>query len=1529
MTSRETPSQPKTPQSQPDLRSNTVQILVANEGNRTAISEMLSDEFDVDTSRSVQEADLYLVEDRLFDKYRDDLRERIAQSHPVFCPVVIVRRDRTRPDNTADTDERGSETPILIDEFVEAPINRQLLVSRLRSLLVRRQQSLELQRQVATLERQERDLRRFERAVEDSGTPTVITDTEGVIEYVNSKFEELTGYPGSSLFGHPLERFLAEESPGRVSESFWRTMAERSEWEGELLIERKDDRRRIAEATITPIRDDAEKNDGFVVVMPDITPRVEQEQLLRDREQELDLLRQILSRYLRHNLRNGLNVILGYAELLEATLPEVDAEDATKIKETAKRLIKTSEEARKYSTLIERESEFAPHDVSATIEGIVSDVREKYPGLSIETELPEECHILASGGITEAIHGVIDNAARHNTADSPWVRVTVTESDSVQIVIEDNGSGISDLERETLDRGSETALKHSQGIGLWLSKWIIEKGDGRLSLDTTDGGGTRVTIDVPPVERIGSRGLEVSDLKAREQRLKTITQRMTDAVIEVDPSWEITYVDEQAENILGIDADAVQGTRFWDAFPDTRDTRFEAVYREVMQSRSAQMIEEYYGGIDGWLAVYVYPDFDGGLSFYFRDVTGQKERERELGRAHSRMELALEQTNAAVWEWVLETDSITMHPERDPVSETKLRTIDDFFEEVYPGDRSRVREALETAVETESPYDVEYRVRVDEGVRWAADHGELQYDADGDATRMLGVVRDITERKEREAELELKSQAMDEAPVGITITDPARADNPIVYANDRFERLTGYPKQEALGLNCRFLQGESTDAERVTEMRESIGAGQPVTAELRNYRKDGTEFWNRITIAPMRADGGEITNFVGFQRDVTDNKESEQYRQRIYEITSAAQKPPAQKIEQLLELGREMLEMENGHVAEIDRDRQRHTVWYATGSGLATSGMVNDLADTFCRRTIDTDGSLDIRDVEATSAIEGSIDPIEGIGCYVGTKLVFEEELFGTVCFVDREPRTVPVTDREKALVDLIGRWIGHILQSERQREAREAILSRMTDALFSVDDEWRITYTNDDARAVLNTAMGASYSSEELHRRRLWDEIPGLAGTRFGEKYREAMDTQQSVTFREYYEPLDAWFDVRAYPSASGVSVYFSDVTEKEKRETEIRTRERTLRELYEVISDTTRSFDEQVRGLLEIGTDAIGVEYGSLSRIRGDTYTFEVVDAPAGTISPDDVVDLSATNCERAVLTEETVVLADVAADPEASEKDGHTEWGIDCYVGTPVFVDGEVYGTFCFYSEERRPEPFSEWEVTLVDLMGKWISYELDRRRTEKRLRRQNDRLDRFASVVSHDLRNPLRVAEGRLELAAEECQCHIDHHERISDALGRMDELIEDVLTLARDGDEIDELEHVDLGALIESSWENVDTKAATLVIETATAIRADGSRLQQLLENLLRNAIEHGGGDVTVTVGKLDDGFHIADDGSGIPAEERERIFDSGYSSTDDGSGFGLGIVQEIVAAHGWDIRVTESDSGGTRFEITGVEFVAE
>jgi signal transduction histidine kinase len=204
----------------------------------------------------------------------------------------------------------------------------------------------------------------------------------------------------------------------------------------------------------------------------------------------------------------------------------------------------------------------------------------------------------------------------------------------------------------------------------------------------------------------------------------------------------------------------------------------------------------------------------------------------------------------------------------------------------------------------------------------------------------------------------------------------------------------------------------------------------------------------------------------------------------------------------------------------------------------------------------------------------------------------------------------------------------------------------------------------------------------------------------------------------------------------------------------------------------------------------------------------------------------------------------------------------------------------------------------------------------------LERSNDRLQGFASIISHDLRNPLTVAQGRLELMAEES----DHDAiaTIDRMLDRMEAIIEDVLLLAR-GTEVEETEAVDLELVAAEAWSHVETSEADLVTPDSVTFEADRNRTLRLLENCFRNAVEHAGPEVTVDVGPLAEGFYVADDGPGIDRADPSEVFEAGVTTSEEGTGLGLMIVQDIASAHGWTVAVTESAAGGARFEFTGVE----
>ncbi|MFB6195054.1 MAG: ATP-binding protein [Haloplanus sp.] len=216
--------------------------------------------------------------------------------------------------------------------------------------------------------------------------------------------------------------------------------------------------------------------------------------------------------------------------------------------------------------------------------------------------------------------------------------------------------------------------------------------------------------------------------------------------------------------------------------------------------------------------------------------------------------------------------------------------------------------------------------------------------------------------------------------------------------------------------------------------------------------------------------------------------------------------------------------------------------------------------------------------------------------------------------------------------------------------------------------------------------------------------------------------------------------------------------------------------------------------------------------------------------------------------------------------------------------------------------------------------------DRQRQIRDLEQQKAQLERFASTLSHDIRNPLNVARGRTELAMESDDT--DNLDHVLDALDRIEGIIDDLLTLSREGRTIDDRERVSLAEVARDAWRTTGTGEARLDVEVDphVSVYADRTRLLNAFENLFRNSVEHGGPAVTVTLGRHDDGFYVEDDGPGIPPEERESVFEYEYT-TAGGTGLGLAIVDAIAQAHGWTTDAREGSDGGARIVFSDVKLV--
>jgi len=363
---------------------------------------------------------------------------------------------------------------------------------------------------------------------------------------------------------------------------------------------------------------------------------------------------------------------------------------------------------------------------------------------------------------------------------------------------------------------------------------------------------------------------------------------------------------------------------------------------------------------------------------------------------------------------------------------------------------------------------------------------------------------------------------------------------------------------------------------------------------------------------------------------------------------------------------------------------------------------------------------------------------------------------------------------------------------------------------------------------------------------------------------------------FEQYSEPLDRHYEIAAFsPHEERFITIFTDITERKQREREL---------------EQFKFFVEQTPDFMVILNEDFTARYQSPVSEAIDYEPLEISgDDPLDHIHPDDREAVVA-GFERVIENPNTIDRTQY----RAKVSDGSWRWfesRHQNYFGKPP-IDGLL--------------------ITIREIT--------DLKTKEQRLERQRDRFEEFASVVSHDLRNPLTIASGYLEQLEGECESNaIDE---IVWALDRMETLIEDMLALARQGDHVGDTDAVSVPSVVDACWSMVETGDATLSCTTDVVIEADETRFTQLLENLFRNAIEHGGKDVAVTVGDLENGgIYVADDGPGIPPERREAVFEAGHSSTADGTGFGLAIVDQIATAHGWEVSVTASETGGARIEI--------
>lgn len=412
-------------------------------------------------------------------------------------------------------------------------------------------------------------------------------------------------------------------------------------------------------------------------------------------------------------------------------------------------------------------------------------------------------------------------------------------------------------------------------------------------------------------------------------------------------------------------------------------------------------------------------------------------------------------------------------------------------------------------------------------------------------------------------------------------------------------------------------------------------------------------------------------------------------------------------------------------------------------------------------------------------------------------------------------------------------------------------------------------------------------------------------------------------------------WFEARAInylgtDPIDGVLLTARDVHRRKETETRLGRYEQTIRTLQETTQRLLRATDREsaaritldgIESVFNFSTSGIWLANETQTRldpIAMSDHGAAVVDSQPAYTADSESLSWDAYESQTAVRVD------DMTEHPGRATE--------DTPIRSELIVPIGEYGVINIGSTER--DAFCEDDLRSVRLWSNTVESALARleqieqlQEREDALTRERDRLDDFASIISHDLRNLVNVADGHLGVARS--RGDLDKLDPVQRAIERMDDIMDDTLTLARQGETVDEREPVDITVLVANCMTVIETPAATVDVVDECSVMADPDRLAHVFENLLRNAVDHGGPDVTVTIGRMADGFYIADSGPGVEPETRDTIFESGYTTREEGTGLGLRIVKRIVEAHGWSISVSESEAGGARFEISGVTVVGD
>ena len=992
-------------------------------------------------------------------------------------------------------------------------------------------------------------------------------------------------------------------------------------------------------------------------------------------------------------------------------------------------------------------------------------------------------------------------------------------------------------------------------------------------------------------------GRDLSERRRRERRFQALVEESNDLISVVDADGVFQYQSPSIKRILGYSPDETLGDTAWEyVHPDDRAGLIEAFEHGIDNADANPVIQyraRHANGSWRWLEArgnnqLANPVVDGYI-INSRDITDRKQHEQELKRARDLMSDIEQLADIGAWEYDPDSDTTMMTGGTrrilglEPEAEC---SIEEAFGCFHPADRERLTERFTECLETGASYEIDVRLTTAEGAqRWVRARCKRMDGPDSEGV-VRGYVREITEERTRERQL----------------TELNEVSNALLTAETRQDvaDIAVEAAKDVLDFQANAIHLSEAEETQLTPVAQ--------TDKLRSLLEEVPTLPVADSIAGRAYQRGEpiVTEDARQDPDVYDPETTLQGHVYLplanHGVLIASSEAPAAFDEQDRALGELLAGTLVAAFDRIDREQTAHQRQQQLSLFFEESPLgAIQWDDEFRVERVNgrTEEILGYSETELRGESWEQIvaeDDRERVGTAVerlldadGGHRVLNENVRSDGETLTCEWHNRAVTDADGTVNSVFSKFqdVTDRERANRELEAYKPIIEALGDAVYVLDEEGRFIYVNDEFTTLVGygreTILGSAPSliKDEDARDRTERALEQVLSS----------DGRETTTFEVTIQPrnddpvvCEEHMSGLPYEGEqlTGCVGTLREITEQKRRKQELTTLTGQYRTLIENFPDGAVFLFDRSYQYVQAGGQELAAVGLSSEEVTGST---------PDELFPDEIAD------ELVQYYSKTL--------------DGTTHTFEQEYAGER-------------YRIQTVPVRTGDAEVT----HGIAVSTNITEQAVQRReLKRQKDGLEEFASIVSHDLRSPLAVAEGRLELARETCEG--DDLVIAADAIDRSQALIDDLLTLAQEGKRTAEVDAVTIAEVAQEVWRTTETGSATLAVDGTQTIEADRSRLQQLLENLYQNANEHGDGDITVIVGAIDGGFYVEDTGPGIPESAREEIFEAGYSTRSDGTGFGLRIVEEIADAHEWEVTVTDGEQGGARFEFTGIQRVDE